>query len=159
MSAPKNSLLAFFASVQLALFLLGLLASTAIIGTIIPQNADPMFYTERYGLARARFFELLDLGDMYNSWWFLGLLALFCLNLLMCSAKRLPPVLRLLRRDHLSASAAQLAALPLHRTWVSPLAADAESTRLRLLLQNQGWRPRERHRNTGSFPFRRYRTK
>ena len=75
---------------QLALFLLGLLASTAIIGTIIPQNADPMFYTERYGLARARFFELLDLGDMYNSWWFLGLLALFCLNLLMCSAKRLP---------------------------------------------------------------------
>ena len=40
-----------------------------------------MFYTERYGLARARFFELLDLGDMYNSWWFLGLLALFCLNL------------------------------------------------------------------------------
>ena len=75
MSAPKNSLLAFFASVQLALFLLGLLASTAIIGTIIPQNADPMFYTERYGLARTRFFELLDLGDMYNSWWFLGLLA------------------------------------------------------------------------------------
>lgn len=42
MSAPKNSLLAFFASVQLALFLLGLLASTAIIGTIIPQNADPV---------------------------------------------------------------------------------------------------------------------
>ena len=28
MSAPKNSLLAFFASVQLALFLLGLMAST-----------------------------------------------------------------------------------------------------------------------------------
>lgn len=153
MSAPKNSLLAFFASVQLALFLLGLLASTAIIGTIIPQNTDPMFYTERYGLARARFFELLDLGDMYNSWWFLGLLALFCLNLLMCSAKRLPPVLRLLRRDHLSASATQLAALPLHRTWASPLAADAESTRLRLLLQKQGWRARERHRDDGIILF------
>ena len=53
----------------------------------------------------------------------------------MCSAKRLLPVLRLLRRDHLSASAAQLAALPLHRTWASPLTADVESTWLRRLLQ------------------------
>ena len=59
----QNTLFEFFSSVQLALFLLALLALTAIIGTIVPQNAAPEFYAHRYGPGWARFFELLDIED------------------------------------------------------------------------------------------------
>lgn len=77
MTIPKkNSFLSLFASVQLALFLIFFLAATSIIGTIIPQNSPHAFYIEKYGQKTAQFFQLLDIPDMYNSWWFLGLLAL-----------------------------------------------------------------------------------
>ena len=94
----NNALFSLFASVQLALFLLFLLASTSIIGTLVPQNSPFDFYVERYGFKTARFFQLLDIPDMYNSWWFLGLLTLFALNLIVCSIERIPQVIRLIRR-------------------------------------------------------------
>jgi ResB protein required for cytochrome c biosynthesis len=73
----KNPLFSLFASVELALFLLFLLATTSIIGTLIPQNSPPDFYIQRYGHKTAQLLRLLDIPDMYNSWWFLALLALF----------------------------------------------------------------------------------
>jgi len=103
----KNSILSLFASVQLALSLLFLLAATSIIGTLIPQNSPPDFYIERYGFKTAQLLRILDIPDMYNSWWFLGLLALFALNLTVCSLERIPQVIRTLRRDGLTVPPAQ----------------------------------------------------
>ena len=111
----KNSFLSLFASVQLALFLLFLLAATSIIGTLIPQNNPHTFYIEKFGHKTAYFFRLLDIPDMYNSWWFLGLLALFSLNLIVCSLERIPQVIRTLRRDGLTMPPEQLVKFPLRR--------------------------------------------
>ncbi len=149
-SSQKNSLLEFFASVQLALFLLFLLASTSIIGTIIPQNAQPGLYLEQYGPVASRFFELLDIGDMYNSWWFLSLLALFAINLIVCSIDRIPKVIQLLRRDNLATAPEQLERFGLKRSLVSPLPAPELTALARRFFKEQGWRAQERGNNGGS---------
>ena len=39
----------FFASVKLSVVLLLALAATSVIGTVIPQNAAPAMYIQKYG--------------------------------------------------------------------------------------------------------------
>jgi cytochrome c biogenesis protein len=150
-TAKKNTLFSLFTSVQLALFLLFLLASTAIIGTIIPQNNDAVFYVERYGFKTARFFQLLDIPDMYNSWWFLGLLTLFAVNLIVCSADRIPQVIRLVRRTGLSATPGQMTKLPLQSEQFHAGDVPAAAARVTLLLRRHGWRTQEMPADSGQM--------
>ena len=83
----------FLCSLKLTLFLLITLALTSIIGTIIPQypTIDERYWTT-ISAGRKLLYEKLGFFDMYHSWWFLALLALFCVNLICCSIKRLPYV-------------------------------------------------------------------
>lgn len=149
--AKKNALFALFASVQLTLFLLFLLASTSIIGTIIPQNNPAAFYVERYGSKLARFLQLLDIPDMYNSWWFLGLLALFAVNLIVCSADRIPQVIRQVRRDGLSIAPEQLTKLPLQSEQRLAASVQTAAAKVTTLLQKHGWRARKTPREPGQI--------
>ena len=64
----KNPVWAFFASVKLALFLLILLASTSIIGTVVQQNQPAEQYVQQYGENMANLIQVLSIDDMYNSW-------------------------------------------------------------------------------------------
>lgn len=93
-SNKKFDIWDFLASVKLAVFLLIILAITSIAGTIIPQNASYEEYLHNYGETFTRIIDVLELYDMYHSWWFIFLLALFTLNLIVCSLKRLKPLLQ-----------------------------------------------------------------
>lgn len=147
---PSRSL---FASVQLALLLLFLLASVSIIGTLIPQNNPPGFYIDRYGANTARLFHILDLTDMYNSWWFLSLLGLFAVNLTVCSLERIPQVVRLLRRDPMAIKPDQLAKQPCTRTvdLTTPVAVSA--TRMTAHLAGKDWKAKAVERDGGYLLF------
>lgn len=96
MNAKKRSLIDrvwdFFASLKLTISLLILLATTSIVGTLIQQNLSTDEYLRLYGEKVYRFFDLLQVFDMYHSWWFLSLLGAFSLNLVTCSIKRFPRV-------------------------------------------------------------------
>jgi cytochrome c biogenesis protein len=78
----------FFTSVRTTIWLLGLLAVFSIVGTVIPQELGP----EPFGNAPNTFLQkisiILDLNNVYRSWWFLCLLILLSLNLLGCLIKR-----------------------------------------------------------------------
>jgi cytochrome c biogenesis protein len=87
----------FLASVKLAVLLLIILAITSIAGTIIEQNASYEEYLHKYGETLTNIIANLELYDMYHSWWFIFLLALFTLNLIVCSLKRLKPLLNQIR--------------------------------------------------------------
>jgi cytochrome c biogenesis protein len=78
-----------FASVKLTIVLLLTLASTSIIGTLIPQNEAPMAYFETFGAFLYRIFSLLGFFDLYHSWWFRALILLLVANILVCSIDRL----------------------------------------------------------------------
>lgn len=80
----------FLASVKLTVVLLLALAITPVIGTLIPQNADPQAYVRAYGESVYRLLYTFDQFDMYYSWWFQTLLILLAVNISVCTLKRWP---------------------------------------------------------------------
>ncbi|HDO25451.1 MAG TPA: hypothetical protein ENG95_02245, partial [Nitrospirae bacterium] len=93
----------FLASVKLAVVILIILALTSIIGTIVEQRAEQAtniaLLAKLFGDSLAptvyNIFAKLGFMDMYHSWWFVGLLVLFSINLTVCSLDRFPKTLRL----------------------------------------------------------------
>lgn len=108
----SNTVWKFFASVKLALFTLCTISITSIIGTVIPQNRSFDFYAEKYGEGLARFYYVLDIPDMYGSWWFLSLLGLLCANLIVCSIDRFPFAWKQIKADPADLSVNKIEKMP-----------------------------------------------
>lgn len=87
-----RAILDFFASLRLTIFLLLALSVTSIIGTVIPQGEIPPEYLHSITQNKLQLYQALGFFDMYHSWWFIGLLSLFSVNLIVCSLRRLPQV-------------------------------------------------------------------
>lgn len=92
----------FFASVDLAVALFIIISIGAAIGTIIPQQTDPeaiirffsKFLPPVIAMKAYEIVNLLDLNNLYHSWWFTFLLFMFALNLIVCSIDRMPSLLK-----------------------------------------------------------------
>jgi len=82
----------FFRSLKLTIFLLILLATLSIIGTLITQNAAREDYLQRYGVSLYELLDFFSLFDMYHSWWFSAILLFLVINLITCSLQRFPGV-------------------------------------------------------------------
>ena len=95
----------FFCSLKLAIITLILLALTSILGTVLEQNKDPQHYMQNYGMSESTYklFDSLQFFDMYHSWWFLSLMGLFAVNLICCSIKRLPRIIKIVKEPTLVA--------------------------------------------------------
>ena len=91
-----DTLWGFFASVRLTIILLLSLAGTSIIGTLIPQNKQPMEYLQTFGEFGFRLLSALDFFDMYRSWWFRLLIMLLVVNIIVCSIERLASISKIL---------------------------------------------------------------
>ncbi|MCD6527416.1 MAG: cytochrome c biogenesis protein ResB [Desulfuromonas sp.] len=96
-----NSAWDFFCSLKLTIFSLIALAVTSIIGTVIQQNLSRQEYLRVFSEKTYRTLDQLQFFDMYHSWWFIGLLVLFCINLICCSIKRFPRVWRMVHNPML----------------------------------------------------------
>lgn len=94
----------FLCSLKLTIILLLLLALTSIIGTVLQQNAPASEYIREYGQSNYELFKALQFTDMYHSTWFIGILALFCVNLICCSIQNFPRVWKFVKEPMLVAS-------------------------------------------------------
>ena len=95
-ASPLSGIWDFFSSVKLTIVLLLSLAATSIVGTLIPQNEDPAAYFKAFGQYLFQLFNILDLFDMYHSWWFQLLLILLTINIIVCSIDRMSSNRRIL---------------------------------------------------------------
>ncbi len=143
----KNPLFSFFSSVKLALFTLFLLAVTSIIGTVIPQKESMSWYAQNYSETTARIFQVLSIPDMYNSWWFLGLLGLLASNLIICSIDRFPGVWRQINADNLATDPKRIQKMRLSASWTSNKAEETLATELSDSLSSKGWKSFQRKRD------------
>ncbi len=91
----------FFSSVKLAIVLIILIVTTAIIGTVIQQGLPVEAYIQHYGSSTYRFLNFFELFDMYHSWWFELLLILFIINVAVCSFERLPAIVKMVSKPKL----------------------------------------------------------
>lgn len=149
-----NAVWNFFASVKLALFTLFILASASIIGTIIPQNEDPGRYVELYGEGTANFFQLLDIPDMYGSWWFTGMLILFSINLTVCTIERLPHIWRVVTLDNLGTTKLdRLKKMAPSRSFTSAASAEQAGAAIKETMHRAGWKLAQEPREGGTLFF------
>ena len=139
----NNSIWQFFASVKLALVTLALIAVTSIIGTIIPQKESAQFYVGKYGPEMAQLFQVFDIPDMYNSWWFLALLFLLSFNLVICSIDRFPAVWKQIKADGLQQSEERIRKMTNRHSWSSQLSPPETRDQLIQKLQQKGWKTRQ----------------
>ena len=149
----KNPVLAFFASVKLALFLLFVLAATSIIGTVVPQNSPAEEYVQLYGKNMARFMEVTGIVDMYHSPWFLGLLGLFCLNLIVCSLDRIPAVWRLVTMDNLNVKETRLRKMRLRKEFSKEGTVQEVASSVKTWLASKGWKADQREQGDSILLF------
>jgi cytochrome c biogenesis protein len=153
MPKAKNTVWRFFASVKLALITLILLAAISIIGTLIQQGQEFSYYVQEYGPNLARFFEVLDIPNMYSSWWFLSLLGLFAINLVVCSFERLPDAWRLVVLDNLSVDSQQLGKMRFTHRMATSLPAPAAAEQMHRTMIDAGWRNPQRQERQESILF------
>ncbi len=140
----KNPVWTFFASVKLALFTLFFLATTSIIGTVIPQKETVQWYNEKYGEATANLFQVLAITpDMYSSVWFLSLLGLLCVNLIVCSIDRFPGVWRQITANNLDLSLNRLEKMSPQYSWQANDSRESTASSLKNSLQALGWKTEE----------------
>ncbi len=135
-----NSIWDFFASVKLAIITLSLLATTSVIGTIIPQNKPVQWYAQEYGGNLAQLFKILDIPDMYGSWWFLALLGLLCTNLIICSFDRFPEVWNQMKADGLDTPFQRLKKMGRKKEWRSNSSLQVTVLELGAKLNKSGWK-------------------
>ena len=149
-----NSIWNFFASVKLALFTLFVLAVASIIGTIVPQNEEAARYIELYGENIANFFQLLDIQDMYNSWWFTSMLYLFSLNLIVCTIERLPHIWKVVTLDNLATTSVdRLGKMAMSRKFFTQTATEQAVTAVQGIMKNSGWSLSQEERDGGTLFF------
>lgn len=140
MQNNKNEIWAFLASVKLALFSFFALAVTSIIGTVIPQGKEMAFYVEKFGPGTAKFFQILNVPNMYSSWWFIALLVLFSLNLLVCTIDRFPNIWRLVNLDNLALELDRVLKMPKRQDFRSKLSVADLLREAEQVLPGLSWR-------------------
>jgi len=149
----NNSVWQFFASVRLALVTLFLIAVTSIIGTLIPQKESFEWYAANFGPKTAQLFSVLDIPDMYNSWWFISLLFLLGFNLVICSIDRFPAVWRQVIADGLAVPAERIGKMSTRRNWTRNEPDSITADTLSAALNKLGWKTRQKSVDQGTIVF------
>lgn len=86
----------FFCSLKLTAAVIGLLMVGSFAGMFIDQTLTYQQHMSRLGgqELKTRLFTVLELHDVFGSFWFMALVLLLALNLVACTLERLPGVWR-----------------------------------------------------------------
>ena len=87
--SPVSRLYRFFRSVKLAVVLILVIVALSITATLIPQGQPAAFYQATYGPATSALITALGMDELFSSPLFLTPVALFLINLAVCTAHRL----------------------------------------------------------------------
>jgi cytochrome c biogenesis protein len=79
----------FLSSTRFTIFLLSLIAVSCVAGTLLPQQATPEEYLQRYTESTYLVLKFLGLTNVFHSPWFVCLTGFFVVNLLLCTFQRL----------------------------------------------------------------------
>lgn len=93
-----KKILSFMYSMKLAVILLALIVLACVAGSVISQNQVAVYYEAYYGAAMAKLISTMQLDQVFTCWWFLLLVAVLCVNLLLCSVLRFKTVFKRCRQ-------------------------------------------------------------
>ena len=99
-----KKILSYLRSMRFGILLLALIAVCSVVGSVIPQGHEAMWYVQNYEGAYAPILKL-GLDRIFSSWYFITLLVLLCLNLILCSVTRVTRIAPLARTERERAAA------------------------------------------------------
>ena len=88
----------YIRSMRFGILLLCLIAACSVAGTVIPQGREIAWYAQNYPSAHPVILTL-RLNRVFESWYFITLLVLLCLNLSLCSLLRIRTVVHTSRGE------------------------------------------------------------
>ena len=94
----------YLRSMRFGILLLVLIAVCSVIGTVIPQGREVAWYARTYQSFHG-YILLLRLNRIFESWYFIALLVLLCLNLSLCSVLRIRSVVKAAKGENERAAA------------------------------------------------------
>ncbi len=113
---PPPGMFETLRSVHFAIVTLVTVAIVAMLGTIIPQGQPLAYYDEHMNPAFSLLVRVFRLDDTYRSPLFIGLLGLFSLNLILCTAHRLPGLLKTVFRGDSAPDRETMSKMPVYVT-------------------------------------------
>lgn len=119
-----KTMLKKFGSIKVAIVLLILLIAASIIGTLVPQGLTQNQYKEKYGESKYSVLAKLQLLDVYHSYWYTALLAIFCLNLVVCSTVNLTPLVNILKNKNYVSDSTDLSKMAFYKEILVPSKTD-----------------------------------
>ncbi|MDB5960398.1 MAG: cytochrome biosis protein ResB [Massilia sp.] len=90
-------LIELISSMRFAISLLAIIAISAMIGTVMPQNAPMPNYVDQFGPFWFEIFKHLGLYAVYSAWWFLLILIFLIASTALCITRNGPKMLRDMR--------------------------------------------------------------
>jgi len=145
-----KSLLKFFCSVKLAIFLLIIITLASMLGTFIPQHRSLDEYVAHYG-QWGNLFNRLQITKLYQSLWFLALLCLFALNIIVCTLTRLAPKLRKAFHPKVEMESKEISVLKIKEKFKKNISLDKTNKELKRELSSRHYRLKEAKRENKIF--------
>ncbi|MCR5576130.1 MAG: cytochrome c biogenesis protein ResB [Oscillospiraceae bacterium] len=93
-----KKLFSFLRSMRFGVLLLALIGLCSVAGTVIPQGREIAWYAQTYRSFHAAIL-LLRLHRVFESWYFIALILLLCVNLSLCSLTRIRSVTRAAKNE------------------------------------------------------------
>ena len=144
---------ALLASMRFAIALLGVIALVASIGTVVPQHQPYARYVEQFGAGWADVLEALGLTHLYQTGWFLAMLAFLVASTSLCLVRNAPKIMRDWRalKENIRVQNLQAFGHKASAALDGETAAEA-AQRMGHMLAQQGWRValQERALHTGA---------
>lgn len=137
-----KSVIKFFSSIKLAIILLIIITLASVLGTLIAQHRSPEEYQARYGQL-ADLFNKLQLTKLYQSFWFIGLLFLFALNIIVCTLNRLSPKLKKALHPKLDFHAKDILSLKINEKIINNMSLGITEKKLKMALASRHYRFKE----------------
>ena len=85
-------------SMKFGIILLGIIGVSSIAGTLIPQDNIIGFYESTYSPMFFKIIKTFSLHKVYSSWWFMVMIGTLSINLILCSVKRFPGIIKMIKR-------------------------------------------------------------
>ncbi len=141
----------WLSSVKLAIIIFALISLTAVMGTVIEQNApyenNIQVISKFVGMAKApsvyKVLDFMGFMDMYRSWWFNLLLAAFASNLIICSIDHFPPRWRLAREKLKPLKEEQFRSFSIKKEFFLKGKADELKKKLTMAVEGLGFKKHE----------------
>lgn len=86
-------------SMKFGIILLIIIGISSIAGTLIPQDNIIGFYQSTYSPGFFKIIKTLSLHKVYSSWWFILMILILSINLILCSIKRFPTILKMMKKQ------------------------------------------------------------